>query len=1415
MRFLRIFATLLMLPITAAAQDQDDKSYIEGWLQDALSGAGRSVTVTGFQGALSSNATMQELTIADEDGVWFTMRGASLVWSRSALLAGRLEVEELTAERIELVRLPQSEEQVSTEDTQAWEFKLPDLPVSVNVDLVRAEQVVLGESVIGQPVTLSLEGSFRLDDGEAQARLDIRRTDRADELVFAGSFSNETRVLGLDLSFSETGGGMVSELLGIPGAPALQLTVSGEAPLSDYAARVALSTDGVQRLGGSVRIGTAADAVGKGYSFSAGLRGDVRVLVTSDLHPFFGENAELSVAGQTAADGRLRVDDLQVATGALELGGNLALAPDGWPERFSLQGRIGQGSEVRLPFGGADAALGNAEISAEFDAEDGDRWQIEVTATGFSNAQIGLDRAEISGGGLIDRDGAPAFTADLLYRLTGLSHVDPGLAAAIGPGPEGRLELAWQPGAPLDMKNLQLTSGDLSLSASAALDNLSDGFPVSGRAAIEAGDLSRFAALANRALGGAATLTVTGDGTLLGGAFDAEVEAVTNDLRVGEPRVEPVLRGRSELSVSARRDTEGTVLEALLLENAAVTARASGRLDPDDGQLDIEARLRDVSLLEPSLNGPATVDTQVAWDASDRLRLSRLVASVAEAEITASGSLVPDDPGLPAEGRVTLRAADLSRFAALAGRDLGGSVDLTLEGNGRVLERTGEATLNATTQDLRVDEERLDPMMRGRSTLLVAGRYDPDAASVLERFELHNDAIRATASGQLDQTEGRLTLDTRLTEVGLVEPKLNGPATVDTALTWDVQEEQLTLSRLEAAVAGATLTAQGRVKPNDPALPAQGRVEVTAPELARFASLAGRALSGELSASLEGEGDVRGERFDITTSVNGARLRTGIAELDRLLGGQLELDAAAAYTDERISVDFFRFLSAQVRANASGSGPGQPISINARLADVGLIAPGFNGPAQVNGTITPRDGQGRDLGVNIQATGPGGITAQVTGDILDLGQRLALSATGVAPLGLVNGFIAPRSVQGRANFDLSINGAPGLNAVSGRAVISDTRVSLPKINAALNDINGTVTLSNGQALTELGGTAGAGGTFRLRGPITLSGGIPAQLEVILTELGVVEPNLFRTRLNGVVTLRGPLTGGATIGGSIALGATELQVPSGSSAAGGAAIEIRHINEPRAVAQTRRRAGLIKEAADSGRPVVFPLDLAISAPNRIFVRGRGLDAELGGQLQLSGTTADVQASGLFELIRGRIDVLGQRLELTEGRITLRGALDPYLRFVAETEADDVVVRIILDGLASSPSVSFESDPDMPQEEALALLLFGRGIDEISAFQAAELALAVATLSGQRSGGLQGGLRSALGLSDLDVTSTEDGATQFEAGAYLTENLYSSVTADTDGNQQINLNLDLSKTLTVKGRTGTDGDTGIGIFFEKDY
>ncbi|WP_415836442.1 translocation/assembly module TamB domain-containing protein, partial [Palleronia rufa] len=230
---------------------------------------------------------------------------------------------------------------------------------------------------------------------------------------------------------------------------------------------------------------------------------------------------------------------------------------------------------------------------------------------------------------------------------------------------------------------------------------------------------------------------------------------------------------------------------------------------------------------------------------------------------------------------------------------------------------------------------------------------------------------------------------------------------------------------------------------------------------------------------------------------------------------------------------------------------------------------------------------------------------------------------------------------------------------------------------------------------------------------------------------------------------------------------------------------------------------------------FPLDLTIRAENRIFVRGRGVDAELGGQLALGGTTANVIPSGQFDLIRGRINILGKRLVLEEGSVTLQGDFDPRLRLVARTDAGDVTVLIVVEGQATEPNIAFRSEPQLPEDEVLARLLFGKSIENISPLQAAQLASAVATLAGRGGDGIVSRLRQSTGLDDLDVTTDAAGNVGLRAGKYVSENVYTNVEIDSAGEAQINLNLDVTDSITVRGGAANTGETTLGIFFERDY
>jgi translocation and assembly module TamB len=301
-------------------------------------------------------------------------------------------------------------------------------------------------------------------------------------------------------------------------------------------------------------------------------------------------------------------------------------------------------------------------------------------------------------------------------------------------------------------------------------------------------------------------------------------------------------------------------------------------------------------------------------------------------------------------------------------------------------------------------------------------------------------------------------------------------------------------------------------------------------------------------------------------------------------------------------------------------------------------------------------------------------------------------------------------------------------------------------------------------------------------------------------------------------LRGPLQGGALLSGALSLSETEIRVPASGFSSAAALMDIAHAREPAAVRETRRKAGLLGEAGgNGGRDQVRPiaLDVTISAPSQVFIRGRGIDAELGGSLRLLGTTETVLPSGSFELIRGRLDILGRRLVLSRADLTLEGSLIPQISVAASTENDGITSTVTVEGPANDPVVTFASSPELPQEEVLAQLLFGRGLDKISALQAAQLANAVAVLAGRSGEGVVGNLRRSFGLDDLDITTTEDGSAALKAGKYLSENIYTEIEIDQEGKSQINLNLDLREGVTVKGRVGADGETGIGVFLEKDY
>ena len=102
MKHYALILALSLAPALATAQSQEDvdKGYLTTLIEDNLSGDTRDVNIIGFEGALSSAASLQSMTISDSEGIWLTLEDVVLDWNRSALLRGRIEVNTLSAERI-------------------------------------------------------------------------------------------------------------------------------------------------------------------------------------------------------------------------------------------------------------------------------------------------------------------------------------------------------------------------------------------------------------------------------------------------------------------------------------------------------------------------------------------------------------------------------------------------------------------------------------------------------------------------------------------------------------------------------------------------------------------------------------------------------------------------------------------------------------------------------------------------------------------------------------------------------------------------------------------------------------------------------------------------------------------------------------------------------------------------------------------------------------------------------------------------------------------------------------------------------------------------------------------------------------------------------------------------------------------
>lgn len=1434
---LGLMISAVAVPATLVAQDvlnmdnEEQKDWLTSLVEDRLSTPERQIRLSNIDGILGSDVSVRTITISDQEGVWLRVNNASLNWNQAALFTGRLDVRSLKAESIEYLRnaIP-AEGAIDLPPPEAGALQIPEFPVAIQLGELSVPSVTFGENVFGLGSQISLAGSLTLEGGNLTTALDIVRLDGpGGTLDLDVSYQRADNVIDLNLDLTEPENGVIANLLNIENRPAMQLTLVGQGPVTDLTAEMQVLADGQTALAGTATVAQGAE----GIAINADLGGPLSTLMAEPYRPFFGAETRLNARALVRSEGGIEISGLTLSGGQLALTANAATTADNFLSRLDLDATIADpsGDPVTLPVAGGSTRVQAARFTVDFGTGGTEDWRADLGIDAFETGDMSVRRLVLGLEGVARNLQDPAtrmvtFNGDgALEGVTGDEGIEAALGERVGLGIAG----LWNAGEPIQLAELRVVGAALD----AGLSGVIDGTDFNGRINVEAGNIAPFSTLAGRQLAGGLTLAAEGSIMPLSGGFDLTLDGTGRDLRVDDPVADVLLEGEVSLDGRLARTEAGIVAEDFSIANNQVQFSADGVYASDTANFAIALALSDLGLISEQASGALTVRGTATSGAPDEPLVLELDGQVPSGQL-GRYTLRDAQVGVAANvlagtvtGNVTGSAMLDGHRAALASRFQTDDVRQALSGlsfeiAGTRLTGNINRSVETGLLDGRLDVASSDISLAAALLLAEASGSLNAAVTLTPEDGTQSGAVTASAANLRfnDIAVGEAQITATLADIFGV-PAINGTATAKAVTAGGVtvnllnatasQSGDTTNFTAQAALAtGTGVDIRGALSPIDDGF----RLSLDNANL----------VQGRLSARLANPTAmvVRGE--SVTLDAVRFLVGSGSITASGTAGNALDMvvDIANLPLNIANSVVPSLGLSGTVngRATITGEASDPQVRFETRAAGIGATAIAPFGVAPLSLSAAGGFAGGTVTLDSLSANGSGGLAISGSGRIPLSGPGLAVSLTGSAPLTLANQFVADRGGQlsGTATLDARISGSISSPQFAGTVSTSGAGYVDPELNLRLTGITGRVALSQTSANIEtLTANLATGGSVSASGSIGLTGAFPANIDVRINSARYADADLFIATVSGGLTLTGNLLGTPLLAGNVLVEEAFITVP---ESLGGASqlIDVRHRSTPAPVQATLERAKVFSNGVPvpQTRPAGLLLDVTVDAPNQIFIRGRGLDAEVGGSVRLTGPLNAIQPVGAFQLNRGRLSILGQRITFETGSVTLVGDLDPQVYFQARTGDNDLTVFVTVSGRVSDLDITFTSAPELPQDEVLSRLLFKRSMGELSPLQLAQLAAAAAELvGGGGGGGLLESLRGAAGLADLDVVTDAAGNVGVQAGTYIQDNVYLGVTAGANGQSRVTINLDVTNDLTVRGAAGQDGNSSIGVFYEQDY
>ncbi|HMA14692.1 MAG: translocation/assembly module TamB domain-containing protein [Bacteroidota bacterium] len=1424
------------------------REWLARQIEDAASTPGSlQVTLGGLGGALPQSLTAHDIVVSDAEGPFLTIASLQVEWEPWQLLRRTLAVRQVALGAVDLAHLPAGAESDTAEDAATTPRDLLDFPLKVRLDRLAVEEIALGAPVLGQPARFSLTGQAdRHDDGGLSARLDLRRADRAGEhLVAAVQYAPPDDRLTADIEAVAAPGGIVAALLDMPDLPQTTLSLEGSGPLADWPGRFALSVGELAEVTADVRLARSQSG---DLAFQIDGRSDLRPTNDFDLAPLVAGESTIGLHGAWQDGRRLHLDRFAVANRTL---------------RIDLQGDIVPQDEtlhVTLSAAAEDATA----LARMADLDGLRRLAADIAINGsFGMPQVTLDlRAE------------QVASPDLTVEAVSLSGSAAAVRDLLGPSPllaldlDGRVDRPRLPGqdavngvigdtlplrlvAQLDLATLMLEVSRLETATNGmtivaggpfSLDDGSASFDT----AISADDLAVLQPLTEIRLGGAARLsgpvTLEGFGRRIAADLAGRWEQPSSDIDL------LTAAAGDGLDVTARLAIEGPVVR---IEEATARSPAtdlSAALVVADGALSggrYSLRLTDAGVLAGALGvaaaGPATVEGDIAgpFDAltlDGRATLARLSVEeqalhdvVARYRLTIEGGDVtgPVDVALaspfgPARGATSLAvrgdAVTLSGIdASLPQTRVSGSVTVPLDGNEPSAELHGEVaslapwlefagfagngrgrialTLNrpgapaplSVTAELSgvrfLPAPSAEPIIAERLTMSLQGRdmalAEPAAldleASALRQGDIVLDRADVKARGTFDALD--VTLDT--------EGRWSQPLALSAAarVTREAQRTTVVLDRAEGQAFGRPL-ALGR--------PATLSL---APGATRIEDLAIASGDARLTADVALDSD----RIAAQASLESLPLAALDPFWDSGLAGELnaEVEISGGLDDPRGQA---RLAARDLRPRDSRDAPPLQLTATADWRGGRLAAQGELGGAEVAAARFAADAPLRlsaDGAPVLPSDEPISGNLDWSGDIRTL---------------LLFVPLPEHRLEGRAEVAVTVGGTLQAPTADGRIALASGLYENLEMGTLLRDLAVTAEVSKERvSLVRLEAVDGAGGRVTGSGTLALDPrrDFPVDVAVRLDKFHAVRRDDVTAVTGGEVSLTGSLAKPLLTGRF----ATETVEVSLLTDLPPDVVSLDVIEMKDGEAQPRPPENSEEAAIDA------VLDVVVEMPRRVFVRGRGLDSEWAGRLSVKGPAAAPSVAGKLTLVRGQMSVVGKPFRLQEGEVTLPEGADtePALDVTAVHQGQDLTVTARLSGPLSQPELDLSSVPQVPRDEIVSRVLFNKSAAQLSAAEAAQLAIALRELTGAGGGtDILGFARHTLGVDVLRIETAEGDTPALEAGKYLTDDVYVGVKQGTTAqSSSAGVEIELTPNVTLESEVTGQGANKSGVRFQWDY